>query len=52
MKGILSVLVVNFACHTRREKDQVCIPACAKEDSSKFPNMSCAGGGTGGKGFP
>ena len=41
-----------YAYHTRREKDKVCIPACAKEDSSKLLNMSCAGGSTSSEGFP
>ena len=35
-----------------REKDQVCIPTCAKEDSSKFFNRSCAGRSTSSEGFP
>ena len=40
-----------FAYHARRKKDQVCIPACAKEDSSKFLIRSCIGGSTSGEGF-
>ena len=37
---------------TPEGKDQVCIPACAEEDSSKLSNRSCAGGSTSSEGFP
>ena len=44
--------LVDFAHHPRRKKDQVCIPACAEEDSSEFLIRSCTGGSASGEGFP
>ena len=43
---------VYISHYPRRKEDQVCIPACTEEDSSKFLIRNCTGGSTSGEGLP